>query len=1768
MNKVFTLSKYALLFICLCSYTIAKAQDFNIQHVQTDVGNTGVAGASGYAEVTSSAFTAVASTTNAFALPSSNRKTHAGPSSSSTVKEADDMAGATRLTAAGTLTYYRETGSISNAMRFNTSIWEYTGAPGGANEFIVRGRYVATLSAGGSGLGYTYADIDVSGAGIVTHNKVVPFITGIMNDDTNNGSDSGTAMAHLSSTSNLQVRKGTSSNNVSVYITLVEFTGSNWSVLHGNVGGTNANTGSITLYDGYDGTGTATDVSSWNNAIIFTHTKAQTAASGGVKEYISSQWPVMTPGTTPGLETRTVDWTFDSGRSTTGNASRHFVHVLDNSQMSITRITDTNSATNPTVNISSAGLSDINQSMIVGTSITSGSGSGYGRGWRNYYINSSNINEALHYAHRSGSTMNHNLQVVDFVTIPATTTQGPGGVVAEIELWLKANEGVEQAASVAAVDTDPVLNWLDNSTYGNDATQATGLNKPIFTVNSLNFNPTIDFDGTNHELLANTIANDSITIFVVGEGTYDGSTNNIVNHNNGGNGSVVIEQTGTTSLQGRYYDGTAASGIVSTTIADGTPFLVSYEHLAGGTSELFEDGISQGTASANTDNLSGTMTTYIGGHATTTKRWDGGIAEVVIYNQTLTTTEHDQVESYLALKYGFTLGVNGTSQDYVDSDNYAFWDQSNNIGYNYNVTGIGRDDDSGLEQKQSKTINTSDDITVGIKQIATTNEGNICEYFGDKSFLMWGHNNGSTTAGTDITKDFSSGIPGVSNSVSATPINRIWKMVVTDSVPTIKLSIPESMVSATNPGSEDYIMIISDDAAFTTNVTSATMEDVGTELEVEFYIEGTKYITFGSAPETLVNSGNGGAVTFDRADKYISAGNVNDLANKDYTISAWVKRDPGGGKFDVVSKRNYFNENTDLEPGPDVDGNYTHGYAFRINKTNQFRMVWRDPEDTKNQIMETYETIPENEWHQIAATHDFSENMTILYIDGIRVYDSDDFLADKGEPHNPMNTPSDAHFMIGAAQHLHRQQRLGGSVDEVRVWNVALTADQLRYIMNQEIEENVTLADGKVLPTSTTKNDIIAIPWNNLIAYYPMSTMVFGSIKDQSNSGNDASMINYDLLDEQTAPLPYKSIADGPWDSSTTWENGDVQYLPGVTSYLTTDYDFDDDGDIDDDDKRTIDYNIVQIDNDVTMDNTDTDLIPTYKEENRTVLGLVVNSNNELSLDGSTNDGEGNGITITHYLELNGEIDLEGESQLLQPTFSDLVVGTYGKLYRDQQGTADTYTYNYWSSPVGTTDIGTTEHRYTLPDILKDGTLDVDFTASGYDGSSGTPIEIADYWIWKFADQPDDDYSAWQHVRSSGTIDAGEGFTMKGPGTGSITDNQDYTFAGKPNNGDIDLNISSGSDYLIGNPYPSAIDAYTFINDNSSAITGTLYFWEHWGGGSHLLADYQGGYHVLNLSGVTTAATQGTNDPDVGTGGTPLKTPGNYIPVSQGFFVVADADGGTISFKNRQRVFQKESDGNSEMVGMNDETGKVSLGSNNENNYTNISDTEDTRLKLRIGFNSINTIRRQLLATLDPNASEGVDWGYDGKHNESQIDDMYWLIDNEKFVIQGTNTIGSQTIFPIGIYTDNDGLNSIVLDTLENAPENMDVFLHDKELDIYHNLNESDYEIFLLAGTYNNRFEITFNNPNLDSLGIDDNEHSKINVYYSNVTESIVLLNPTLLNIKSIEVTNILGQKVHTINNIPNVEYKEIEVRNLSSGAYIIKLNTNNGIISKKVLVK
>ncbi|MGJ8592571.1 MAG: LamG-like jellyroll fold domain-containing protein [Aquaticitalea sp.] len=808
----------------------------------------------------------------------------------------------------------------------------------------------------------------------------------------------------------------------------------------------------------------------------------------------------------------------------------------------------------------------------------------------------------------------------------------------------------------------------------------------------------------------------------------------------------------------------------------------------------------------------------------------------------------------------------------------------------------------------------------------------------------------------------------------------------------------------------------------------------------------------------------------------------------------------------------------------------TNSGNSRIMGQNQFYLEWQSSRKVKvyaNGNFLISDRLTPGRWIHIATSYSSSSGLLKLYINGEEVRSS----AISG------SLPADASLFTLAKNSVANNYYYKGYLDEVRVFQKALSSNEIQKMVYQEIQNNSGNVRGAIIPRDITNyvnsTTITPLTWSSLKRYYKMDTFKGDIIDDLTTASVDVNsglkIYNNKLIESQNAPLPFITNQSGALDAAVD------KSADGVIGTDVIDYD----------------WSIVHVTNkDVTCNGT------------QKHLGLMIDqfdasaSPIEYKVD---NDSE---LNVSWYLKMDGDINLQGESQLVQGDDSQLDPTSKGKLKKYQQGTADKFTYNYWSSPVGVSNITTNNNSYRVRDIMKDGANNINWLTSGHNGTNTSPIGIADYWIWKFANLPDNSYASWQHVRSTGTMRAGEGFTMKGPGTGSILTEQEYLFDGKPNNGDIDLTLNAGNDYLVGNPYPSAIDGIQFILDNGNTIagngstSGTLYFWEHWGGGSHNLGDYQGGYATYNLSGGTPSASFGTNDPDVATGGSPTKIPGRYIPVGQGFFVVAEGSGGTIKFRNSQRIFVPE--GSSSSVYIRNEDGTTAV------NYN--PDGEDTRMKFRIGFNSVNTIHRQILLTVDSNATDGIDWGYDASYIDTQMDDMYWMISEEKFNIQARDTITKATVVPLGLHLRNGGESKISIDLLENVPGDVEIFLHDKSLDTYHNLRQDDYRFSIPAGTYLDRFEITFHEGEV--LSVEDNDYTALEVYYANTSEHLVLVNPTLRTIKSIELFNILGQSVYFNNKVDIDEYSEYKVENLNTGTYIIKLTNESGTTSKKVLVK
>src|SRR5690606_32878154 len=101
---------------------------------------------------------------------------------------------------------------------------------------------------------------------------------------------------------------------------------------------------------------------------------------------------------------------------------------------------------------------------------------------------------------------------------------------------------------------------------------------------------------------------------------------------------------------------------------------------------------------------------------------------------------------------------------------------------------------------------------------------------------------------------------------------------------------------------------------------------------------------------------------------------------------------------------------------------------------------------------------------------------------------------------------------------------------------------------------------------------------------------------------------------------------------------------------------------------------------------------------NNTDLGLLINSGATVVM---SNDAV---MRNGWYLKLDGRLDLQGRSQLVQTADSDLDAASSGHIERDQQGTTNKFNYNYWSSPVGAINSTSNNNQYTVSGVFKDGT--------------------------------------------------------------------------------------------------------------------------------------------------------------------------------------------------------------------------------------------------------------------------------------------------------------------------------------------------------------------------------------------------------------------------------------------------------------------------------
>ncbi|MCG8330514.1 MAG: hypothetical protein MI974_22645, partial [Chitinophagales bacterium] len=483
----------------------------------------------------------------------------------------------------------------------------------------------------------------------------------------------------------------------------------------------------------------------------------------------------------------------------------------------------------------------------------------------------------------------------------------PGGVAGSLQLWVKGDAGTSSTTNGTAVNT-----WMDQSLNGNDMSVTAANRDPFYTDPAItsNFNPTVTFDGSNDGM--------EIAPFMTGVEP-GGSVFSAAANNTPGTGfdNLVVfgidnPHLGTAAATGKplgYCNGSSPirndhpadpvsgqfhiwswewdmanepSNVLSNTgldvIFDGQVNTVA-------DMEIRESSFANGAPAADQFQI---------GSYEAVEVWDGPIGEVAVYSRNLTPAESQRVNSYFSIKWGTTLDNDPASStvnyDYLNSAGTSIWSGTTDAAYqsyHNDVAGIGRDDASGLNQKQSKSVNSDAILAIynGNQSggLPIDNASNASS-FTNQSFLVWGNNNSSASYGALYTPNSFTPVAGYFH------MDRIWKVAETGTVGTVTVK---------GPASADHLLVHNSNNFSSGSPTEIALTDDGSGNMVATvdFTDG-QYFTFGNEIEAP------GCVATN--------------------LRAWFKSDAGVTESGMVSQWN------------DQSGNANHATQADANKQPTF----------------------------------------------------------------------------------------------------------------------------------------------------------------------------------------------------------------------------------------------------------------------------------------------------------------------------------------------------------------------------------------------------------------------------------------------------------------------------------------------------------------------------------------------------------------------------------------------------------------------------------------------------------------------------------------------------------------------------------------------------------------------------------------------------------------------------------------------------------------
>jgi len=333
---------------------------------------------------------------------------------------------------------------------------------------------------------------------------------------------------------------------------------------------------------------------------------------------------------------------------------------------------------------------------------------------------------------------------------------------------------------------------------------------------------------------------------------------------------------------------------------------------------------------------------------------------------------------------------------------------------------------------------------------------------------------------------------------------------------------------------------------------------------------------------------------------------------------------------------------------------------------------------------------------------------------------------------------------------------------------------------------------------------------------------------------------------------------------------------------------------------------------------------------------------------------------------------------------------------------------------------------------------------------------------------------------------------------------------------------------LVGNPYPSYLNANTAIN-NSANLDKTVWYRTKNGSGAYV------------FDAVNTTDGIGTNNNGSG-------AVSGMIPPMQSFWVrVSEGKtAATLTFTNAMRDHKTGNNRLKAPAAKNESTQQV------------------LRLQVSNGTNSDEAI-----VLFNPYASNGYDI-YDSQkvtNANAAIPEIFTLAGTEQLVINGMNSISSNPEIALGFTAGQTNAYSIKATEISNFDAGTQIILKDNQTNNEWNLTDgSAYNFSSDITTANtSRFSIIFKSASIATGTINENTASKSVLVYNNQNNQITVNCLTAITGQStVSVYNAVGQKLdeRTLTSTLTVLNKSFK-----AGVYLVNVTTNGKNMIQKVVI-